>query len=241
MKANYDIFWQFSKKITSIMTTVLKKGSILHKSSPFLAMLTKDFTLTHCSYCFKKMNHINFKGKIIFLEFFCTIYNEFFSFVMMSFPCWKTSLKVTKNLFWFCFFVAACSKCTVANYCSSECQDRDSEIHQFECQLYGKCLPVFDAVRMMIRLLNKLYHANGWEDYDLVYGGKKRHFKDLLSHKDEMFKDNSTFHAIQGVHRITQDYLGKDQVPDLDQFAEIYGKMAINGFEICDEMGNNRY
>ena len=42
------------------------------------------------------------------------------------------------------------------------------------------------------------------------------------------------------MHRITQDYLGAEKVPNLDDFAEIYGKMAINGFEICDEFGNNR-
>ena len=46
--------------------------------------------------------------------------------------------------------------------------------------------------------------------------------------------------CIKGVHRIVTDYLGKDNVPDLDGFADIYGRMAINGFEICDEMGNNR-
>ena len=52
--------------------------------------------------------------------------------------------------------VTGCSVCTVANYCSIECQDRDKEIHELECKLYGKCLPVFDAVRMMIRLIYKL-------------------------------------------------------------------------------------
>ena len=35
-----------------------------------------------------------------------------------------------------------------------------------ECKLYGKCLPFFDAVRMMIRLIYKLSKQNGWEDCD---------------------------------------------------------------------------
>ena len=56
-----------------------------------------------------------------------------------------------------------------------------------------------------------------------------------------MFNDSMTHYAIKGVHRVTVDYMGKENVPDLDDFAEIYGRMAINGFEICDEMGNNRY
>ena len=55
-----------------------------------------------------------------------------------------------------------------------------------------------------------------------------------------MFQDPFTFHAIKGVHRMTCDFLGPEDVPDLDEFSEIYGRMAINGFEICDEFGNNR-
>lgn len=94
---------------------------------------------------------------------------------------------------------------------------------------------------MMIRLLHKLNQEDGWNDYDIVIDEdqpKKRYFQDLLSHKDDMFADPLTVHAIKGVHRIAQDYL--QEVPSLDEFAEIYGRMAINGFEICDEFGNNR-
>ena len=76
----------------------------------------------------------------------------------------------------------------MANYCSTECQERDQEIHEMECKLYGKCLPVFDAVRMMIRLIYKLSKQNGWEDFDLVFEDlgqgkchmKKRYFSHLL-------------------------------------------------------------
>ena len=56
-----------------------------------------------------------------------------------------------------------------------------------------------------------------------------------------MYQDPLTLHAIKGVHRMTEDFIGSDKVPNLDDFAEIYGRMAINGFEICDELGNNRY
>ena len=84
--------------------------------------------------------------------------------------------------------ITGCSICTVANYCSIECQERDQEIHEMECKLYGKCLPVFDAVRMMIRLIYKLSKQNGWEDFDLVFEDlgqgkchmKKRYFSHLL-------------------------------------------------------------
>ena len=99
----------------------------------------------------------------------------------------------------------------------------------------------------MIRLITKLYDQNGFDDFDLIFKSdefgcrlQKRYFQDLLSHKEDMFQDTNTLHAIKGVHRMTQNYLGEDKIPDLDTFGDIYGKLAINGFEICDEFGNNR-
>ncbi len=97
----------------------------------------------------------------------------------------------------------------------------------------------------MIRLIFKLESKNGWEDYDWINvqeqsEPQKRTFHDLLSHKEDMFNDPSTLYAIKGVHKMVQSYIGHDKTPTLDQFADIYGKMAINGFEICDEMGHNR-
>ena len=142
-----------------------------------------------------------------------------------------------------------CEGCQLVRYCSVSCQDADfAEFHNFECKLYGKCLPLHDDVRMMVRLLHKLNHQKGHEDFDLVFKSdssqgcrlQKRYFQDLLSHKEDMFSDDKMVHAIQGIHRITQSYIGVDQVPDLDDFGEIYGRLAINGFEICDEFGNNK-
>ena len=34
-----------------------------------MSMVIKDYTLTHCSYCFRKLTHSNFKGKIIINPF----------------------------------------------------------------------------------------------------------------------------------------------------------------------------
>ena len=95
-------------------------------------------------------------------------------------------MKITEILF--DIQIPGCTICTVANYCSTECKDRDKEIHEMECKLFGKCLPHFDAVRMMIRILYKLSNQNGWEDYDMVFDAsnqekcqmKKRYFSDLL-------------------------------------------------------------
>ena len=59
--------------------------------------------------------------------------------------------------------------------------------HTEECQIFGKCLPYFDAVRMMIRLIFQLKRRNGWNDYEMVFQSKdgecklvKRKFSDLL-------------------------------------------------------------
>ena len=57
-----------------------------------------------------------------------------------------------------------------------------------------------------------------------------------------MLADPQSVHAIQGIYRMVTDYIGMKNMPlNFDEFADIYGKMAINGFEICDEMGQNRY
>ena len=146
------------------------------------------------------------------------------------------------------YLFLVCEGCQLVRYCSLPCQDADlQEFHSLECKLYGKCLPMQDDVRMMIRLLHKLNHQKGHEDFDLVFKSdtkgcrlQKRYFQDLLSHKEEMFSDDKMVHALQVIHRITQSYIGVDQVPDLDAFGEIFGRLAINGFEICDEFGNNR-
>ena len=63
-----------------------------------------------------------------------------------------------------------------------------------------------------------------------------------FSHKEDMLADPQSVHAIQGIYRMVTDYIGMKNMPlNFDEFADIYGKMAINGFEICDEMGQNRY
>ena len=56
-----------------------------------------------------------------------------------------------------------------------------------------------------------------------------------------MLADPQTVRAIQGIYRMTTDYIGTQNMPSFEDFADIYGKMAINGFEICDDMGRNRY
>eukprot|EP00093_Oithona_nana_P013524 13524.XXX_47010_46633_1 [CDS] Oithona nana genome sequencing. len=68
------------------------------------------------------------------------------------------------------FWVRVCEGCQLVRYCSLPCQDADlQEFHSLECKLYGKCLPMQDDVRMMIRLLHKLNHQKGHEDFDLVF------------------------------------------------------------------------
>ena len=63
----------------------------------------------------------------------------------------------------------------------------------------------------------------------------------MYSHKEEMLADPQTIHAIQGIYRMVTDYIGMKNMPHFDKFTDIYGRMAINGFEICDELGQNRY
>jgi hypothetical protein len=76
--------------------------------------------------------------------------------------------------------VIQCNDCTNCYYCSLECLKEDIPIHKYECGLFSKEFPKFDATRMMIRLYIKLKYGNGWHEYATLNNGKTRGFNDLL-------------------------------------------------------------
>ena len=76
--------------------------------------------------------------------------------------------------------IIQCNDCTNCYYCSVECLKEDIPIHKYECGLFSKNFPKFDATRMMIRLYIKLAHGNGWNEVVTLQNGKTRGFKDLL-------------------------------------------------------------
>ena len=73
-----------------------------------------------------------------------------------------------------------CNDCTNCNYCSLACLEEDKPIHKYECGLFSKQFPKFDATRMMIRLYIKLKYCNGWNESVTLSNGKTRGFGDLL-------------------------------------------------------------
>ena len=156
------------------MNQYWKKGSVLHREAPFLAMITKDNVRTHCTYCFKKLD------------------------VHKVRKCLQFFFRVRALSQHVLIFHLDCVKCKLARYCSQECLDRDSETHHEECSLFGKCLPYFDTVRMIIKLIFHLNRRNGWKDYEMVFQSKngeckvaRRKFSDLLRYcKNDSFLPN---------------------------------------------------
>ena len=73
-----------------------------------------------------------------------------------------------------------CGDCKNCNYCSWKCLKEDIPNHKYECGLYSKEYPQFDATRMMIRLYIKLKYGNGWNEVVPLGNGKTRGFNDLL-------------------------------------------------------------
>ena len=79
-----------------------------------------------------------------------------------------------------CEIPVQCNDCTNCNYCSLECLKEDRPLHRYECGLFSKEFPKFDATRMMIRLYIKLKYGNGWNETVTLSNGKTRAFNHLL-------------------------------------------------------------
>eukprot|EP00092_Neocalanus_flemingeri_P092733 GFUD01117774.1.p1 GENE.GFUD01117774.1~~GFUD01117774.1.p1 ORF type:complete len:232 (+),score=61.38 GFUD01117774.1:112-807(+) len=60
-----------------------------------------------------------------------------------------------------------------------------------------------------------------------------RRFSDLLSHKKDFLKSTEKTENVKIVYDEVEEFL-LDDMPSLDQFMEVLGRLYINGFEICD-------
>ncbi|XP_059099232.1 uncharacterized protein LOC131893268 [Tigriopus californicus] len=140
----------------------------------------------------------------------------------------------------FCFFriesdeLLKCSACRVTRYCDEECKLQDVESHQDECSILAENPDICDSVRMVVKLILKLdRNKECGVDNAEVYSGGTRSFEDLMSHKEHLSQEGENFTLIQKFHRVMSGLLGP-KAPNFETFLEIYGRLIINGFEICD-------
>ena len=93
------------------------------------------------------------------------------------------------------------------------------------------------VVRTIIRL-----QTHGDEIYDELPNGKRRYFKDLMSHKDDIENDLPSLKDFNETYSILQSWM-KNQLPSRSEVLEIYGKIKVNAHVLSDtcpfELGIN--
>lgn len=65
--------------------------------------------------------------------------------------------------------------------------------------------------------------------------GRERTFDDLMSNVEYIQKDAERMHQFRALWSTMEAYLGREWLPAPDAGLEIFGKMVINSYSICDE------
>ena len=74
---------------------------------------------------------------------------------------------------------------------------------------------------------------DGNQVFDDLPNGKKRYFRDLISHKEDIENDLTTLKEFSETYTILQSWM-KDQLPSKSEVLEIYGKIKVNAHVISD-------
>ena len=94
-----------------------------------------------------------------------------------------------------------CSACKTVYYCNSKCQRNSwNSHHQSEC-VYLRKAPTFvlknGFMLLLIRIILKLQKEGDHEFFAELPDGRKRYFRDLLSHKKDIQNDVDSMDTFQ--------------------------------------------
>ena len=141
------------------------------------------------------------------------------------------------------FSISGCKK---IYYCSKNCLKQGWKSHHSkECEFLKQVseddLQDLDFERMVVRTIIRLQN-HGHEIYDELPNGRRRYFKDLMSHKDDIENDLPTLKDFNETYSILQSWM-KNQLPSRSEVLEIYGKIKVNAHVLSDtcpfELGIN--
>ena len=104
-----------------------------------------------------------------------------------------------------------CSACKIVFYCNSTCQRKSwNSHHQSECIYLRKALPIVlrtESVLLMIRIILKLQKEGDKEFVAELSDGRKRCFRDLVSHKKDIQNDVENMETFKGGIKFFAAYL----------------------------------
>ena len=142
----------------------------------------------------------------------------------------------------------ACTRCKWVYYCDKSCQKEAwNSHHKSECKylqkqnMPEKVKEIFDGqselrtlILELMRTILKLKNKGGEEFFQLP-NGKKRHFADLMSNAEELWKqkeERKKFEFFYFIYANFEVWLG-NIMPSFDEFFDIYGKWRTNSSAIC--------
>ncbi|CAH1786124.1 unnamed protein product [Owenia fusiformis] len=135
-----------------------------------------------------------------------------------------------------CDKLLRCTACKMLYYCGTKCQKKNWKLHKEECPLLKNCAPKVptDSVRLLFKLIQK-FKINNPKDVG-INGNTETRLKDLMSHASEIKEDvkrNEEFAKI--CYTLSKFIDGKKfELPPLADVLDLFGKMCINSFTICD-------
>ena len=106
-----------------------------------------------------------------------------------------------------------CSKCKLVNFCQKTCLENAwKSYHKQECKCLrkfsaNKCNIPQDIVRLLARIIFKLQKGGGHEEFEILPNGRKRYFKDLMSHKEEIMKSADSLKGFRHIYSELQKYM----------------------------------
>ena len=87
----------------------------------------------------------------------------------------------------------------------------------------------------LLRIMTKLKN-DGQDIFDTLPNGKKRYFKDLLTHKDFLSKYESKMDYFDSAYYFVEKCL-KNKVPEKTKVMDIFGRAMINSLALMNESG----
>ncbi|XP_064458542.1 histone-lysine N-methyltransferase SMYD3-like isoform X2 [Ornithodoros turicata] len=128
-----------------------------------------------------------------------------------------------------------CSRCKITYFCDRSCQVAAWPDHKVECTRLKEVAPKVPspAARQFAKILVKLKERSPTEITESIFT-QKRSFHDLMSNVEHIEKDPERMEQFMQLWCTVRTFIGEEWLPPVEMGLEIFGKMVINSYSICD-------
>ncbi|KAI1705998.1 MYND finger domain-containing protein [Ditylenchus destructor] len=125
----------------------------------------------------------------------------------------------------------ACAACTFARYCSKECQRLAWKVHKAECRRLKQVFPNLPMTEVMFlsRCIDKVLFLE--ENGDKYNWEKERKFTELVSHSEEIRKDEERYAHFEKIYA-KMAHFRKEEMIGKEKLFDIFCKVTINSHGI---------